>query len=192
MHLRKLLTGAVAGALLASPAFAADTYVIDPGHTHVMFKFERFGLSYVIGGFTDAEGTVALDQDSPEKSSVNATVQIASVDSGNPERDKHAVGEHWLNAGDFPVMTFTSNKVERTGDMTAKVTGDLTLHGVTKPLTLDVTLHKIGPDPATKRQAAGFSATGAVKRSDFGMTTALGLISDEVAITIEALAIAPE
>ncbi len=189
---KEAVLGAVAACLLASPVVAADAYVIDPGHTHVMFKFERFGLSYVIGGFTEVEGTITLDKDAPEKSSVNATVQVASYSSGNPERDQHAVGPNWLNAETFPTMTFTSTNVDLTGEETAKVTGELTLHGAAKPLTLDVTLHKIGTDPSTKREAAGFSAKGKLNRQDFGITTAQGFISDEVEIYIEALAVAAE
>lgn len=184
------ILGLIAGCLLTAPVFAADTYTIDPGHTHVMFKFERFGLSYVIGGFTAVEGSITLDKAAPQNSSVTASVGIASFASGNPDRDQHAVGPFWLNAEAFPAMTFKSTKVELTGDETAKVTGDLTLHGVTKPLTLDVALHKIGSDPSTKREAAGFSATGVINRQDFGVTTAKGMIGDEVAITIEALGIA--
>ncbi|MFQ5562089.1 MAG: YceI family protein [Parvularculaceae bacterium] len=185
------LVGAPA-ALLISPACAGQTFEIDGGHTHVMFKFERFGLSYVIGGFTDVAGELTLDKDAPENSSVNATVQIASFSSGNPNRDAHAVGPRWLNAEQSPAMTFTSTSVELTGEETAIVTGDLTLHGVTRPLSLDVALHNFGNDPSTKREAAGFSATGSLNRQDFGITTAQGFISDEVEITIEVLAIAAE
>jgi len=183
-------TGILAGVFLTSPGFAAETYVIDPAHTHVMFKIERFGLSNVIGGFVDVAGAVSLDKEAPEKSSVTATVKIASIDSNNEEREGHLRGPSWLAAEQFPTMTFTSTHVEQTGESTAKVTGDLTLHGVTKPLTLDVVLNKIGTDPVSKRAAAGFTATGSLKRSDFGMMTAQGLIGDAVEISIEALAVA--
>lgn len=185
----KPLLAAATAIVMSTPAVAADTYVIDPGHTHVMFKFERFGLSYVIGGFAGVEGTINLDKAAPANSSVNATIQIASFSSGNPERDMHAVGPHWLNAEAFATMTFASTKVELTGEETAKVTGDLTLHGVTMPVTLDVALHNIGADPSTKREAAGFSAKGSINRQDFGIATAKGFIGDEVEIIIEALGI---
>jgi polyisoprenoid-binding protein YceI len=190
--IRITLLGSAAALLLATPVVAADAYAIDAGHTHVMFKFERFGLSYVIGGFTGVEGTINLDKAAPENSSVNAAIEIASFSSGNPERDKHAIGPQWLNAEAFSTMTFASTNVELTGEETAKVTGDLTLHGVTRPVTLDVALHKIGADPSTKREAAGFSAKGSLNRQDFGIATATGFIGDEVEITIEALGIAEE
>lgn len=190
--IRITLLAAAAALLGATPAFAADAYKIDAGHTHVMFKFERFGLSYVIGGFTGVEGTINLDKAAPANSSVNATIEIASFSSGNHERDMHAVGPHWLNAEAFATMTFASTKVELTGEETAKVTGDLTLHGVTRPVTLDVSLHKIGTDPSTKREAAGFSAKGSLNRLDYGITTAKGFIGDEIEITIEALGIHAE
>lgn len=188
----KIVTGILAGIFLTSPGFAAETYVIDPAHSHVMFKVERFGLSNTIGGFVDVAGAVSLDKNAPEKSSVTATVKIASVDSNNAEREGHLRGPSWLDAEQFPLMTFTSTQVEQTGESTAKVTGDLTLHGVTRPLTLNVTLHKIGADPVSKREAAGFTATGSLKRGDFGMMTAQGLIGDAVEISIEALAVAGE
>lgn len=190
--IRKTILAAAAAFVMSSPAFAADDYAIDAGHTHVMFKFERFGLSYVIGGFTGVEGTIRLDKAAPANSSVNATIDIASFASGNPERDKQAVGSFWLNAEAFSTMTFASTNVELTGEDTAKVTGDLTLHGVTKPVTLDVALHKIGADPSTKREAAGFSAKGSLNRLDYGITTAKGFIGDEIEITIEALGIHAE
>lgn len=187
--IRKTLLAAGAAFLAATPAFAADVYTIDAGHTHVMFKFERFGLSYVIGGFTGVEGTINLDKAAPANSAVNATIQVASFSSGNSERDTQAVGPFWLNAEAFATMTFASTKVELTGEESARVTGDLTLHGVTRPVTLDVALHKIGTDPSTKREAAGFSAKGSLNRQDYGITTAKGFIGDEVEITIEALGI---
>lgn len=184
--------GTLAGVFLASPGLAAETYQIDPAHTHVMFKIERFGLSKVIGAFVDVAGAVSLDKEAPENSSVSATVKIASIDSNNEEREGHLRGPSWLDAEQFPEMTFVSTNVDQTGDETATVTGDLTLHGVTRPLTLDVVLNRIGTDPVSKREAAGFTATGSLKRSDFGMTTAQGLVGDAVEITIEALAVAGE
>lgn len=181
----------VLGLLLAAPAQAADEYSLDPAHTHVMFKVERFGLSYTFGSFADVEGAVTLDETAPEKSSVIATINTASVDSDNATREEHLRGPYWFNAETYPEISFRSTRVERTGDKTARVTGDLSLHGVTKPVTLDVTLHGSGADPSTQRKGVGFSASGRVNRLDFGMTTAEALIGADVEIIIEALALAP-
>lgn len=170
-------------------AAAADTFAFDPGHTQVQFAIDRFGFTQVFGVFPDLKGNVTLDQQNPEKSVVDVTVQIASVDSNNPARDKIVAGKAWLDAADFPTMHFASTKVVRTGDHTANVTGDLTLHGQTHPLTLSVTLNKLGKYVVTNSTAAGFSATGTLKRSDYGITTATGLIGDDVTIRIEALGV---
>lgn len=175
--------------LFFATAAQADTFVLDPGHTQVQFAVDRFGFTQVLGVFPDLKGEVALDQQNPEKSRVEVTVQIASIDSNNPERDKILMGKSWLDAGDFPTMHFVSSKVVRTGDRTAQVTGDLTLHGQTHALTLAVTLNKLGKYVVTNGTAAGFSATGTLKRSAFGMTTAIGLVGDDVTIHIEAFGV---
>ena len=177
-----------AGFALAAEARAADRYVIDPGHTQVLFKADRFGLSNIFGIFAVLSGEILLDEADPSKSSVRAIIRAASLKSDNALREEHLTSERWLDAEQFPEITFVSTKVEPDGE-TAKVTGDLTVHGVTKPVTLDVALKKIGTDPVSKRQAAGFSATTSVNRHDFGVTIAEPLIGADVAIMIETLAI---
>lgn len=174
-------------AVLAGSTCEADTFILDPVHTQVQFAVDRFGFNQTLGVFPGVSGKVDLDQQSPEKSSVDVSVQIASVDTNSAERDKIVVSAFWMDAAHYPTMHFASTKVVRTGDRTAKVTGDLTLHGQTHPLTLDVTLNKLGKYVVTQGIAAGFSATGTLKRSDYGMSTAVGLIGDEVSIRIEAL-----
>ncbi len=167
-------------------------YVIDASHSHVQFAVERFGFNAIIGDFRDISGVISIDADHPENSKVSATIGVASVVSGDDERDGHVRGPHWLNAAAFSTMIFTSTSVDQLSDTEADVTGDLTLLGVTKPVTLNVRLNKLGNDIVSKRPAAGFSATGVVKRSDFGLTTAAGLIGDDISIRIETLAIQPE
>lgn len=169
-------------------AEAEERYEIDPAHTHVQFSVRRFGFNDVIGSFPDVKGVIALDQDAPEKSSVEVEIGVASLESGDATRNGHLTSEFWFNAEEHPVMTFKSTAVDVTGDNTANVTGDLTVLGVTKPVTLDVTLNKIGTDPATKGEAVGFSATGLLNRHDFGMSIAENLIGGDVAIRIETLA----
>jgi polyisoprenoid-binding protein YceI len=176
-----------AGAAHAEPV----TYVLDPAHTQAAFTIERFGFNNVLGRFEDVSGELVLDEANPAASSVRATIQIGSVDSGNDTRDEHLRAERWLNAAAFPTMEFQSTSVELTGERTARVVGNLTLLGQTHPVTLDVTLNRIGQTPNNQRQAAGFTATGSLQRSAWGSTIAGQLIGDEVAIRIEALGVAP-
>ena len=171
-----------------SPAQAQDAYQLDPSHTHVQFSILRFGFNNVIGGFADVQGVVTLDEAAPENSKVEVEIGVASLASGDDTRNAHLQGEFWFNSEQFPTISFRSVSVEQLSENEANVTGDLTLLGVTKPVLLHVVLNKKGSDPASKKEAVGFSATGALKRSDFGMLTAANLVGDEVAIRIETLA----
>jgi len=188
--MRALLFAVAIGA--ASAAYAEPvTYVIDPAHTQVSFTIERFGFNNVLGRFEDVAGEIVLDQAIPQNSSVRATIQIGSVDSGNDTRDEHLRGERWLNATAFPTMEFRSTSVRLTGENRAEVVGDLTLLGQTHPVTLDVRLNRQGALPNNQRQAAGFTATGSLSRAGWGSATAPNLIGDAVAIHIEALGVVP-
>jgi polyisoprenoid-binding protein YceI len=182
-----------AAALFAAGAAQAEpvTYVLDPAHTQVGFSIDRFGYNNVLGRFEDVSGEVVLDQANPGASSVRATIQIASVDSGNDTRDGHLREQRWLNAAEFPTMEFRSTSVRLTGENSAEVVGDLTLLGQTHPVTLTVELNRVGALPNNQRPAAGFSATGTLTRSTWGSTLAQQLIGDEVRISIEALGVAP-
>jgi polyisoprenoid-binding protein YceI len=165
----------------------SSRFTLDSAHTQVAFSVERFGFNHVLGRFDVVTGEVVLDEANPENSSVVATIQTASISSGNVTRDGHLAGARWLDVEQFPTMAFRSTSVRRTGAQTADVVGNLTLHGVTHPVTLSVTLNQIGRSPSNGVRAAGFSATAVVSRARFGMSTAANLIGDEVRITIEAL-----
>jgi len=185
--------GAVCAAIgfAASPTLAAEVaYKLDPAHTETTFVVDRFGFTSVLGIFAKSEGTIWIDEAAPEKSRVEATVQVDSLLSGDTTRDGHVTGERWLNAAKNPTMTFKSTKVEKTGADTAKVTGDMTIMGVTQPATLDVKLNKIGAAPNNQKRQAGFTITGTISRKAFGSAGAAGLIGDTVAIRIETLAVA--
>ena len=186
--MQKLFLGTVALITLGFPmaAQAAETYTLDPYHTNLYWKANHFGFSNPSGKFATVTGTVTLDEAAPDKSSVNVTVNTGSVVTGIDLFNEHLRADKFFNSEKFPTATFVSSKVEPTGKDTAKVTGDLTLVGVTKPVTLDVTLNKIGENPINKLKTAGFTATGVVKRSEFGMTYALHGVSDDVQITIDA------
>jgi polyisoprenoid-binding protein YceI len=192
--MKRLLATLIAGAALtatAAPALAAEVaYTLDPAHTETTFVVDRFGFTSVIGIFAKSEGTIWLDEAAPEKSRVEATVTVDSLLTADPTRDQHVKGERWLNAAKNPTMTFKSTKVEKTGAMTAKVTGDMTIMGVTQPAVLDVKLNKIGTAPNNQKKQAGFTITGTVSRKAFGSAGAAGIIGDAVAIRIETLAVA--
>ena len=180
-----------AGAALSiatAGALAADRYEIDPRHSFVEFSVDRFGFNRVIAGFSDVTGALTLDEAAPENSAVEARIGVASLASGDAERDEHVTGARWLNAGAFPDISFRSTSVTRTGEATAEVAGELTLLGRTRPVMLSVRMNRIGPDPSNRRQAAGFSATAVVKRSEFGLETAAALVGDDVEVRLEILA----
>jgi polyisoprenoid-binding protein YceI len=180
-----------AAALFAASAAYAEpvTYTLDAAHTQVGFSIDRFGFNRVLARFDQVTGVVVLDEANPANSTVQATMQLANLTSGDATRDQHLREPRWLNAPQFPTIEFRSTSVRLTGDRTAEVTGDLTLLGQTHPVTLNVTLNSLGPNPANQRPTAGFSATGTLNRSTWGSTLAQGRIGDEVRISIEALAL---
>lgn len=182
-----------AAALFAAGAAHAEpvTYALDPAHTQVAFSIDRFGFNRVLGQFDAVEGQLILDEANPANSSVRAVVQIGSVSSGNATRDEHLRGNRWLNAEQFATMSFESTSVRLISDTRAEVIGNLTLMGQTHPLTLDVTLNRIADAPNNNRRTAGFSATGTLDRTIWGLATAANMIGNTVTIQIEALAQVP-
>lgn len=165
--------------------FATETFTFDPMHTYVLWHINHFGFSNPSGKWF-AEGSLMLDEAKPQNSKVNVVIHTANIVTGIPELDKHLMGPLFFDVTKFPTATFISNKIDMTGKKTAKVQGILTVHGISKPVTLDVTLNKIGINPISNKMSVGFSASTTVKRSDFGMTTLLPGLSDEVKINIEA------
>ena len=180
---RKLaLAAALATASLT--AVAADKYEFDGNHTNVVFSWTHFGLSNPSARFTKVEGEVLLDAADLTKSSVSVTIPVDSLRTDVPKFDEHLRSGDFFDLAKFPSATFKSTKVEKAGDNKLKVTGDLTIHGVTKSTVLDVTVNKIGDHPMAKKPAAGFDASTTVKRSDFGMGNYVPNVSDEVKIHI--------
>lgn len=191
MRLAKLLAlNAVAFALLLSaPAQAADKYNLDPAHTFVVFKITDLGYAHVVGWFTDVAGELTFDEADVSKSALSVSIKTASIDTHHEQRNKDLMSPDFLNVAEFPEMTFKSTAIEKTGDKTGKITGDLTLLGVTKPVTLDVTFNQIAPNPFNNNTpTAGFEAHTVIKRSDFGMKAYIPNIGDEVDISIDAQA----
>ena len=172
------------------PAFMAQaepqTYKVDPSHTSIVWSVNHFGFSSPSGKFGNVSGVLTLDEQKPENSSVTITVDTASVISGVPKLDDHMKSKDFFDVANFANATFVSNSVVLSGTDTAKVSGNLTLHGITKPIVLDVKLNKIGESPVTKKKTAGFTASTTLKRSDFGMAYGLPGLADEVALNIQS------
>jgi len=179
-----------AALLAGSQAAFAESYTIDATHAHAAFRVNHLGFSHTLGQFKDITGTLEFDAENPTASAVSVTIATASVDSANEARDEHLRKADFLNVEAHPTMTFTSTNIEVTGEKTGKMTGDLTLLGVTKPVTLDVTLNQAGPHPFDPAKiVAGFSATTSINRSDYGMTYAVPAIGETVEIMIEVEAL---
>lgn len=197
--MKSLLAGIAALALGASVTSAAaveaptGAYKLDPTHASVTFKVSHLGLSNYTARFSKIDADLAFDAADMTKSKLNVSIDPVSIRTDYPFADKKdfdkklATDAEWFNAEFYPEITFTSTAVEMTGEKTAKVTGDLTLLGVTKPVTLDVTLNgAMKEHPFVKKPAIGFSATGSIKRSEFGFDKYVPMIGDDVALLIEA------
>jgi polyisoprenoid-binding protein YceI len=178
---------ALGGALLFSSSFAVAAttdYKIDPTHTMTLFSWSHFGFSNPTANFNDVQGVIKVDEQNPEKSSVSVTIPVKSVDSHVPALDKEFLSEGWFNEAKFPSITFKSTRVETTDKKHFKILGDLTVKGITKPVTLDAVLNQQGKHPMTKKQTVGFNASTSFKRSDFGLGNYAPAVSDEVTVNI--------
>jgi len=173
----------------AEPAVEAikgqsGTYALDPTHTDVLVEWTHFGFSKPSAHFGITEGKLVYDADDVSKSSVEVTIPVTAIDTFVPKLDEHLKGADFFDAGKFPTATFKSTSVAAAGTNKLTVTGDLTVKGITKPVTLDVTLNGAGEHPMAKKQAIGFSATGTLKRTDFGVGAYAPNVSDDVQLRI--------
>lgn len=171
-------------ALLAQPAIA-ETYSIDPVHSSVGFSIRHL-VGRTSGSFADFSGSIAYDEAKLSAASFAGTVQIGSIDTGNEKRDGHLKSADFFDAENFPIMGFASTSVKST-KAGLQVTGDLTLHGVTKSIVIPVEVLGIGMNPMSKKPVAGFSAEFVIARSDFGVNSWVdqaGVVGDEVKITL--------
>lgn len=187
MRMKNLLAAALLFA--ATPLLAAtERYTLDPTHTNIVWKADHFGFSKPSGKFPDTAGTLVLDTENPANSKVDVTIKTASITTGFPKFDEHLKTPDFFNVLKFPEARFISFKVEQTGKDTAIVHGDLTLLGTTKRITLNAKLNRKDTNMFQK-YVAGFTLSGIIKRSDFGMRNYLPGIGDEVALDIEVEAI---
>jgi polyisoprenoid-binding protein YceI len=185
---RRLLTLALA--TLATPALAA-TWTLDPPHSNVQFSVRHMMLSNVRGEFTKVSGTVEGDPGAPAAATISATIDAASINTREPKRDEHLKSADFLDVAKFPTITFKSKRIEPAGSGKFKVTGDLTLHGVTKEVVLDVSdLTPPVKDPMGKTRA-GATASTKIDRKDFGINWSKAMdngglvVGNDIAITID-------
>ncbi len=168
----------------SSFVYAAETYTIDPSHTAVIWHISHFGFSHPTGKWM-VSGTILFDEAHPDKSTVEVTIPVNAITTGDPELDKHLNAPLFFDTEKFPTATFVSNKIDLTGKESAKIYGTLTLHGVAKPVTLTVKLNKMGPNPLSHLQSMGLTGSTTIKRSDFGIVALLPGLGDDVTIEIE-------
>lgn len=170
---------------------ATTNYNLDPLHTYVEWRISHFGFSYPSGKWMVESGVLNLDEKKITNSSVQAAIQIEDLQTGVQKLDEHLMTNQFFDAAKFPAAIFVSTSVKQKSTNKLIVNGNLTVHGVTKPVTLNVTINKIGMHPVSLHKTAGFSATAKIKRSDFGINAYLPGLGDNVEITIGAEAVLP-
>jgi polyisoprenoid-binding protein YceI len=189
---RIAVTAGLAAAFSLPAAAATSTWQIDPAHSAAQFAVKHLAISTVRGAFTSVKGTVQFDDKDLTKSSVDVTIDVNSVDTRQPDRDKDLRSDHFFDAEHFPTITFKSKRVEQVAPGKLKITGDLTIHGITKEVALDVD----GPTAPVKdpwgNQRIAINATTKINRQDFGvkwnqtMDNGGVVVGDDVSITIDA------
>lgn len=188
--MKLVVTAAVLSVAFATTAFAAPmTYQTDANHTYARFAYSHLGFSTQESRFDKVSGTITFDP-AAKTGSVNITIDTKSVDTGSDLFNQHIQAADFLDTANFPTATFKSTAVKFDGDKPVSVEGDLTLKGVTKPVTLTITSFKAGEN-MMKKQAIGADATAKIKRSDFNMGKYVPNVSDDVTLTIALEAAAP-
>ncbi|WP_407410606.1 YceI family protein [Acinetobacter sp.] len=175
-----LAVASVATLSMAKPM----TYTIDPTHTATVFTWDHFGFSTPSGNFTDIQGKITVDNDKPEKSSVHVTIPLSSINTNVKVLDDHLLKADFFDAEKYPTITFKSTKVETRDKKNYKITGDLTIKGITKPVVLDAVLNKQAEHPMAKVPAIGFNATTSFDRSAFGVGAYVPNVGDKITVNI--------
>ncbi|APV35606.1 MULTISPECIES: YceI family protein [Acinetobacter] len=184
MKLQSLSLG-LAVAISSTLALAAPVdYKIDPTHTATVFSWNHFGFSTPSANFSDIQGVIKVDNAKPANSSVDVTIPVSSVNTNVPALDKEFQQEGWFNAAKYPNITFKSTKVETKDKKHFKITGNLTVKGITKPVVLDAVLNKQGEHPMAKVPAIGFNATTSFNRSEFGIGNYVPNVGDKITVNI--------
>ena len=184
MHLKTLSLG-LAAALTTTFALAAPVdYKIDPTHTATVFSWNHLGFSTPSANFTDIQGVIKVDNTQPANSSVEVAIPLSSINSSVAALDKEFRAKAWFNAAKYPNITFKSTKVETKDKKHFKITGDLTVKGITKPVVLYAVLNGQGKHPMLKVPAIGFNATTSFNRSDFGLGSYVPMVGDKITVNI--------
>ncbi|MCP5432817.1 MAG: YceI family protein [Alphaproteobacteria bacterium] len=166
-------------------ALQSGTYAMDPSHTEITFWVSHMGVSNYTGRFNKAAGTLQFDAADPTQSTLEVTIDTASIDVNHQKLTPELAGEKHLNASAYPAITFKATKIEKTSPTTGRVTGDFTMLGVTKPVTLDVTFNGKITHPMRNMDVMGFSAKGVLKRTDWGYTALTQVVGADVTFGIE-------
>ena len=170
---------------LAAPSLYATTYTIEPDYTQGVFRWSHLGFSNPAAQVSQGQGTLEFDSAHPTRASVSVTIPLSTLNTGVPALDEHLRSEDFFEVAKFPTATFRSTKVEQgAGKDRLRVIGDLNLHGVTRPVTLDVTVLKVGTNPRTSLPTVGFEATTMLKRSDFNLGAFVPQVSDAIQMQI--------
>ncbi len=184
MNFKALTLGlAVASVATFTVAKPVD-YTIDPTHTATVFNWNHFGFSTPSANFSDIQGTISVDNAKPANSSVNVTIPLASLNTNVKALDDHLKTPDFFDAAKYPNITFKSTKVQSLGNSKYKITGNLTVKDVTKPVVLDAVLNKQGEHPMTKAQSIGFNATTSFDRSAFGVGAYVPNVGDKITVNI--------
>jgi polyisoprenoid-binding protein YceI len=186
MNFKKMALPLLAAASLYAPLSQAEAmhYSLDPDHTSVIVTWNHFGFSHPTADIPNTKGTVVFDKDHPEKSRVDVTLPVSQIDTHVPALTKEFLGPDYFNTAKYPSAVFHSTKVIAKGDNKFDVEGNLTIKGITKPVTLHATLTKQGLLPVVKKQAIGFDATADIKRSDFKVDKYVPYVGDDVTLTL--------
>jgi polyisoprenoid-binding protein YceI len=182
--LRRILLASLLTAAALPVVAAPQKYDIDTAHTQVIFSWNHFGFSNPSASLEKISGDFQLDTADITKSSISVTLPLDGLHTGVPKLDEHLKSADFFEAAKFPDITFKSTKVEKAGANGLKIVGDLTIHGVTKPVTLNAKINKIGENPMMKKASAGFDATTTIKRSEFGVDKYVPNVSDEIPVRI--------
>ncbi|MCL3883473.1 YceI family protein [Marivita sp. GX14005] len=187
--MKKTLAAAVLTALPFAAQAEPEAYTLDASHSQILFSYDHLGYSTTWNLFAGIEGDIQFDKDNPANSSVRVSFPVRSMFTGWEERFTHFMSDDFFGAEEGDMITFESTAIDVTGENSATITGDLTMNGVTKPVTLEANLNQTGDHPMANKPWAGFDATTTLLRSDYDLGAFAPAVSDEVQvqISIEAM-----